>query len=81
MECLSWIFTVIALLGTILNARMNVAGFFIWIISNLGFVTLNLIEHKYALATNFFVNTIVSISGIYIWNKKRKAKEELTEKQ
>lgn len=72
MEYASWIFMIIALVGMILNARMKVAGFLVWIVSNLGFVTLNLIEHKYVLVTLFVANMCFSVCGIAFWNKKRK---------
>lgn len=67
---LGWGFTIIALIGTFLNAQMNVLGFFAWIISNIGFMILNLIDRSYPQATLFFINTLFSMCGIYTWQQK-----------
>ena len=72
MEYVGWVFTTIALVGTFLNAQMNVLGFFAWIVSNIGFMTLNIIDHRYSQAALFFVNTLFSIWGIYTWKQKQK---------
>jgi nicotinamide riboside transporter PnuC len=69
---IGWIFTVIALIGTVLNSQMNILGFVFWIISNTGFLILNLLQHNYAEVFLFFVNTVVSIIGIITWSKKIK---------
>ena len=71
MEYVGWIFTTIALIGTFLNAQMNVLGFFAWIVSNIGFMILNIIDHRYSQAALFFVNTLFSW-GIYTWKQKQK---------
>ena len=72
MEYVGWVFTTIALVGTFLNAQMNVLGFFAWIISNIGFMILNIMNHVYSQAALFFVNTLFSIWGIYTWRQKQK---------
>lgn len=72
MEYVGWFFTTIALIGTFLNAQMNVLVFFAWIISNIGFMILNIMNHVYSQAALFFVNTLFSIWGIYTWRQKQK---------
>jgi nicotinamide riboside transporter PnuC len=72
---INWIFTIIALVGTFLNAQMNILGFVFWIVSNTGFLIINFLNTNYAEAVLFFVNTLVSISGIITWRKKQKKKE------
>ena len=54
---IGWIFTIIALVGTFLNAQMNILGFVFWIVSNTGFLIINILNTNYAEAVLFFVNT------------------------
>ena len=44
---------------------------FFWIVSNTGFLVMNVLTGNYAEAVLFFVNTLVSISGIITWRKKQ----------
>jgi nicotinamide riboside transporter PnuC len=71
-ETAGWIFTTIALIGTILNSQMSIWGFVFWIVSNTGFLVINYLKHDYALVVLFLVNTIVAIIGIITWLKKIK---------
>lgn len=71
-EVAPWLCTGIALIGTVLNAQQNVLGFFFWLVSNTGFVFINLYNGNHAQAVLFFVNDIIAILGILEWNKKAK---------
>lgn len=69
---IGWIFSIIALVGIFLNAQINILGFVFWMISNIGFLIINILNTNYAKAVLFFVNTLASISGIIIWRKNKK---------
>ena len=72
---IGWIFFIIALVGTFLNAQINILGFVFWMISNTEFLIINILNINYAEAVLFFVNTLAFISGIITWRKKQKKNE------
>ena len=73
---ISWAFTLISLIGTVLNSQQKISGFVFWIIGNIGFMTINLLARQYAQATLFFINTLLSINGIINWRKKSQEEQK-----
>jgi len=71
LDTISWILTVWAIIGAILNARGSIKGFYIWIVGNIGWVAYNLYIEEWALAALFVVYTLISTYGIYQWRKKK----------
>ena len=72
LEILSWIITVIALTGAILNAKQNKWGFILWIISNSYLCILNHINHQYAQSVLFLAYLIITVSGFITWCKNER---------
>jgi nicotinamide riboside transporter PnuC len=73
----SWIFAGLALIGTLLNAKMDVKGFYLWIFTNTYFVIRFLYIREYSQSALNFAYLILAFYGIYKWetnkkNKKRK---------
>lgn len=68
---LIWVCTVIALIGTILNAKQKKAGFLFWIISNGAFSIYNYQIEEYAQSLLFFVYLILAIYGYFNWGKNK----------
>ena len=64
---ITWSLTFLSLLGAFLNARMDIRGFYIWIISNVGWIIINIYKEIYAGAALFIVYTAISAYGIYSW--------------
>lgn len=72
MEHVGWIFTVMAIAGTVINARGNRACFYIWIVSNTGFVVINVLSKGYAQAALFTFNLAMCWVGLRCWSKPNK---------
>ena len=65
-----WIITTMAIVGVIFNVKKRIEGFYLWTISNLGFVVIDYKAGLYAQALLFVVYTGLSIWGIVEWRKK-----------
>lgn len=71
---LSWVMSIIALAGTVLNAERNIYGFVFWLVSNL-YMTIRFAyigEHAQALL--FLIYTILAIRGMFSWKQKENQK-------
>lgn len=65
-----WCNTIVAIMGTILNARQVRFGFIIWMITNAVFVGFNLYIKIYPIAALFFVYFGLALYGWINWGKK-----------
>lgn len=65
-----WIITLMAIGGVVLNIKRRVEGFYLWTISNIGFVAVDYNAGLYAQAVLFVVYTGLSVWGIIEWRKK-----------
>ena len=74
MSILQIIIVIVALLGAFLNARKNVYGFCLWLISNGYWGIHNICIKEYAQAFLYFVFLGISIYGIYKWQGKADGK-------
>jgi len=74
----TYVFALLALVGSVLNARKKRIGFIFWIITNLYWVIHNIICAEYAQAFIYMANTVISIFGLINWKKiKRKEKNSM----
>jgi nicotinamide riboside transporter PnuC len=69
MSILQIIIVIVALLGAWLNARKNVYGFCLWLISNGYWGIHNIIIGEYAQAILYFIFLGIAIYGIYEWQR------------
>ena len=72
MEIITWIISILALTGTILNANRNKYGFILWLITNMYWTVIDFKTGLYAQSALFFAYTILAIKGIITWSKKGK---------
>lgn len=70
-----WINTLVAIVGTFLNARQIRSGFIVWMITNGVFVGYDLYIHSYQQAALFGVYFVLAVYGWITWGKKAKAKK------
>jgi hypothetical protein len=49
----------------------KVDGFYIWIVSNLGWLVAEIILKQWAQVPMWIVYTILSVVGIVMWKKKK----------
>lgn len=71
MTALTWIATIITIIGSILNSQKRIEGFYLWIISNSVYVYINLYLGITAQAVLFAFNTFICIWGLCTWRKKK----------
>ena len=67
MGNIGWLFTAMAIIGTVINARGNRSCFYVWIISNTGFVIINLLSGSYSQAVLFAFNLTMCGVGLKCW--------------
>ncbi len=70
---ITWLLTALSLWGVWLNIKKDKKCFYIWIIANFGWITVNIKANLYAQAALFAIYTVLSIYGIYEWSKPDKS--------
>lgn len=70
---LTWILTILSLLGNVFVIKKNVAGQWLWVVSNIGWVTYDLSIGAHAQACLFLAYVGMSIWGVIVWTKEKKA--------
>jgi nicotinamide riboside transporter PnuC len=70
VEPVTWVLTVISIIGVILNARQRIEGFYFWMIGNAGWVVVNVIAGIPAQAVLFGFYFLMCFYGVYTWRKK-----------
>lgn len=77
---LSFVMSVIAFTGTVMNAERNKWGFAFWLISNLYMSIRFFVIGEYSQSILFFAYFVLAIRGVFSWTKKedddKKAVEE-----
>lgn len=71
----SWILVIMSLLGNIFVIHKNVAGHWLWAVSNVGWISYNLALKAYPPAFLFTVYLGLSIWGIYSWTREDREKK------
>ena len=72
----TWVATIIALLGTILNCKQNKVCFYLWIVTNAMWLVYDFMSGLYSRCTLDFIQLLLAIYGVYEWNKIKKGKAE-----
>jgi nicotinamide riboside transporter PnuC len=70
MDIFTWIITILAIVGVVLNINKRVEGFYLWVGSNLAWGVIDYNAGLYAQAVLFIVYTGLSVWGIIEWRKK-----------
>lgn len=73
---LTWILVGIAILGKVFVIKKNVIGFYLWGISNVGWVAYNFYVGIYSQGVLYLVFFIFSIWGVIHWSKDHKIEKE-----
>ena len=71
LEVISYIVTVLTLVGTVANAFQKSWCFYLWIVTNLFWVVYNFTIQQYQQAIIYIVNTIICVIGIVKWKSKK----------
>jgi nicotinamide riboside transporter PnuC len=67
MEYIGWLFTIIAIIGTYINAKGNRLCFYLWVVSNVGFIIINVATKAYPQAALFTFNLAMCVVGLRCW--------------
>jgi len=67
---ITWVNTIFGIVGVVLNAQMNVWGFYFWIPSNIVWIIINIKKGIYAQAVVFVVYLFMCFYGIHEWTTK-----------
>lgn len=68
-DILSWGLVALSLLGNVFVIKKNVLGQWLWAVSNVGWVTYNLVIGAYAPAFLFTIYLGMCIWGIIAWSR------------
>lgn len=72
MDNVAYIVTFATIIGTIANSYQKSWCFIIWSFTNLFWTIYNILNKQYAQALLYLFNLIMSIVGLWQWNKKAK---------
>ena len=70
LSTLSYVATIIAIIGTIANSLKLRWSFYVWIISNSFWIGYNLYNDQRSQAALYAVNLITCIIGLIKWQKR-----------
>lgn len=66
-----WMLTALSLLGTWFNIQKKVEGWYIWVVSNVGWMISFMLKGMLAEATLFAAYLVLSIYGCIKWRKTK----------
>jgi len=72
VQALLWINTLVAIAGTVLNARMRREGFYLWLVANVVFLVHNLRIREYPQAALWAVYVGLAVYGLWSWGRKQR---------
>ena len=67
---MSWLISIVALVGTFLNASRIKYGFVLWFFTNLYWTVVDFKAGLYAQSALFLAYTLLAVKGIVTWTKK-----------
>ena len=68
---MTWIITVMSIIGVILNIRKNKICFVIWTFTNFSWMCIDFYHGLYSQAFLFAVYFILSLYGLWEWSRKK----------
>ncbi|ETZ07101.1 nicotinamide riboside transporter PnuC [Holospora obtusa F1] len=73
---LTWMLSMLSILGAILNSRKNVYGFIVWGIANCAWLVVDFYKEIYAQAFLYSIFIGINIYGWLMWKKEENKKKE-----
>ncbi len=71
MEIITWVATSIAIIGSILNAKKHISGFYFWLVSNAMYALINAYLHIFGQSALYIFNFFVCLMGVVTWTRKK----------
>jgi len=72
MTILTWLLTILSLIGVVLNTHQDRRCFYIWIVTNSSWAVVDFYKGIYAQGTMFVLYLVLSVWGLYQWRRKGK---------
>lgn len=72
MQLITWLITLMALIGSFLNSNRDKRGFYLWIITNTFWCILDYRAGLLAQSFLYLCYIIVAVKGLFTWRKKEK---------
>ena len=69
---ITWFLTAVSLIGTVFNIRKKIICFYIWLLGDILWFTLDYTSGTYGRAALDFVQVLLAICGILEWKKASK---------
>ena len=70
MTILTWLLTILSVIGVVLNAHQDRRCFYIWMVTNSSWAVVDFYKGIYAQGTMFILYLLLSIWGLYKWKHK-----------
>lgn len=67
MTLLTWLLTILSLIGVVLNLHQDRRCFYVWCVTNSAWAVVDFYKGIYAQAVMFLVYLALSIWGLYKW--------------
>ena len=67
---IEWTATILSIIGAVLNAQLNIYGFYFFSIANLFWMSFSVKHKHYGLLVMNIVFLALNIYGIFIWAQK-----------
>lgn len=75
MNIFTWVLMALSIAGTLLVIRRRVSGYYLWVISNIGWIAVDIHKGVHAQALLFFIYLGLSVYGI--WEIRKHSSERL----
>jgi len=72
MSWMPWLTAAISIIGTVLVIRKRLSGFYLWCVSNIVWVWIDINAEQYAQAVLFTVYLGLSVFGAWEWKSLKK---------
>ena len=71
----TWSLTIAAIIGVILNIKKMRVCFYIWAVTNFGWMVVDFHKEIYAQSALFLIYFLLALYGIWEWREKKGEKE------
>ncbi|HBA73412.1 MAG TPA: hypothetical protein DCZ63_14850 [Geobacter sp.] len=76
MTAITWVLTILSIIGVILNTYQDRRCFYIWIVTNASWAVVDFSKGIHAQAAMFTLYLCLSIWGLYKWRHKKPVPRE-----
>jgi len=71
INIIEYIATTLSIIGSIYVARMDIKGFYLWLLANILWIVFGVVNLLYGVITTFVCFEITTIYGLINWKKSK----------